>query len=35
LARATTTAAWDGTTLSVLHGERREGDEVARRHEKA
>ncbi|CAD6269316.1 unnamed protein product [Miscanthus lutarioriparius] len=35
LAQATTMAAWDGTTLNVLHSERREGDEVARRHEKA
>lgn len=30
LAQATTTVVWDGTTPSVLHDERREGDEVAR-----
>jgi len=33
-ARATTTVARDGATPSILHGERGEGGEVARRREK-
>ena len=33
-ARATTTAARDGATPNILHGERGEGGEVARRREK-